>query len=596
MRTARLAAPALLALVGLWLATPQLRAEQTKATVAHIKLSGNPAEGAPSTDPLLGPLEHTFKDLLTRIRKAKNDPDVKALYLQLDGLGVGWGKLEELTRALQDFRKSGKKVFAYVESGNTKDYLLGLACDDVTMPPAGSLMLVGVRAEITFYKGLFDLIGVKADMLRMGDAKTAAEPFTRKELSPASRKQYELIIGDYYNQEIVGRIVAGRKGKKLTAKKVKKLIDNGPYTAEEAHKLGLIDRVAYVDGVQKAMKEALHADEIALAKDYAKKKANLEIKSIFDIMKLLAPRKPAASSKTKVAVVYLTGPITTGKSQSNPLLGDSVGSTTIVEAIKKADADKTVQAIILRVDSPGGSALASDLIWHAVKECKKPVIASMSDVAGSGGYYVCMSCKKIYAEPGTLTGSIGVLGGKIALGGLFKKVGLTTDVISRGKNAGLLSMTDPFSDSERERLRVLMQDVYDQFVDKALAGRKAAGVKMTREELLKIAGGRVWTGRQAKKNGLIDEVGTFADALAAAKKMASLPADKEVELLELPEKKSFLDSLMESADLTTPAVGAEQKLLRLMPELESKVRAATSLLRLRHDRVWVLMPHHVEMR
>src|SRR5262249_12391816 len=187
----------------------------------------------------------------------------------------------------------------------------------------------------------------------------------------------------------------------------------------------------------------------------------------------------------------------------------------------------SVKAIVLRVDSPGGSALASDLIWNELRKSKKPVVASMSDVAASGGYYISMGARRIFAEPGTLTRSIGVGGGKVALGGLYHKVGLTTDVLSRGANSGILSSTHPFSESERQAMTALMRDVYDQFLDKALEGRKRAGKQMARADLEKIAGGRVWTGRQALANGLVDELGTLDDAVACAPKMANMPADKE---------------------------------------------------------------------
>ena len=209
---------------------------------------------------------------------------------------------------------------------------------------------------------------------------------------------------------------------------------------------------------------------------------------------------------------------------------------------------------MLRVDSPGGSALASDLIWNELVACKKPVIASMGDVAASGGYYISMAAKKIYAEPGTLTGSIGVVGGKIVTGGLFDRVGMKTDVISRGANSGLESSEKPCTESERAVMTRLMQDIYDQFLDKTLEGRKKAGVEMTKEKLLTLAGGRIWTGRQAKENGLVDELGTLDDAIAAAKKMAG-QEDKELELLILPQPRSIIEKLADvGIDTKAPAL------------------------------------------
>ena len=256
-----------------------------------------------------------------------------------------------------------------------------------------------------------------------------------------------------------------------------------------------------------------------------------------------------------MAVIYATGAITTGKSASSLLGSETMGSDTIIKAIRQAEADKTVKAIVLRVDSPGGSALASDLMWNELKQCKKPIVASMSDVAASGGYYISMAAGKIYAEPGTITGSIGVVGGKLATRGLWDKIGVKTEVIARGAHSGILTSDEPFSDSERKAMTGLMQDVYDQFVDKALEGRLKAGKKMTRKELLDLAGGRVWTGRQAKENGLIDELGTLSDALAAAAKLGGLPADKAPDLLELPKSKGMLDSLLGDQEVSLSLLG-----------------------------------------
>ncbi len=575
---------------------PRARAAEEKPipTVAHIRLAGGLEEGAKSDDPLFGSITEHFKTKLDRIRKAKDDKEVKALYLELDGLRAGWAKVDELTRAIADCRKAGKKVFAYVESGNTKDYLVGLACDEVCLPEGGWLMLTGVRAEVTFYKNLFDKIGIKADMLHMGEAKTAAEPFTRTKLSEASRRQYELVLDDYYANEIVERIVKSRPAKKFTPDQVRKLIDKGPFAAKAALQAGLIDRVAYAESFRTLIKQELKADKVKLVKNYAQeKKEDLDIFSLYK--NLLFGKKSVTSGKgPKIAVIYAVGTITTGKSKGAGLFGEGTcGSTTIIEAIRKAESDATVKAIVLRVDSPGGSALASDLMWNELRGCKKPVVASMSDTAASGGYYISMAARKIYAEPGTLTGSIGVVGGKLALVGLYDKVGITTDVIQRGANAGILTSDEPFSPSEREAMTALMKDTYDQFVDKALAGRQKAGKKMTREELLKIAGGRIWTGRQAKANGLVDELGSLEDAVLAAKKLAGLPSGAEVDLLELPKAKDPLEALLGSlADAQSPAVQA----LRGLPGVAQHLRHVGGLLELRSEPVWLITQDRFEVK
>jgi protease-4 len=596
----------LLALCAVVLAVAPARADEPKTEkktvrLAHIKLSGSLDEAPPSADPLFGGTSENFKSKLDRIKKARKDANVHALYLQIDNASLGWAKLDEMSRAIADFRKAGKKVYAYLESGSTRDYLLALACDEICAPEPGWLMLTGMRAEVSFYKDLFEKIGVKADMLQMGDFKSAAEPFMRNSMSEPAKKQLTSVIDDYYNHSIVERIVKARTDKKFTAEQVKKLIDEGPYSARGALKAELIDRVAYADDykqhLQKALKKDQKADEATLVKDYGKaKKADVDLSNPFALLKLLTtPPKTSTSRNPKIAVIYAVGAITTGKSEEGLFGASTVGSTTMVEAIRQAEEDETVKAIVLRVDSPGGSSLASDLIWNELKRSKKPVIASMSDVAASGGYYISMSAKKIYADPGTLTGSIGVVSGKLAIGGTFNKLGIHTEVISRGANSGILSSERPFSDSERKAMMALMQDVYDQFLDKALEGRHKAGKKMTREELVNLAGGRIWTGRQAKDNGLIDELGSLEDAIAAARGMAHLPPTREPDLLVLPKSKGFLDSLLdEKLGLQAPALRLRQ-VLREVPQLQRKLRSLEGMLQLRGEPVWLTLPYQIDL-
>jgi protease-4 len=581
--------------------TPLRAAEDSAPTVAHIKLSGNLDETPVNPDPLFGGANENFKSKIDRIKKAAKDDAVKVLFLEIDGLEIGWGKLDALTREVSEFRKGGKKAVAYMESADGKDYLLATACDEICLPESGWLMLTGVRAEMSFYKDLLDKVGVKADILRMGDAKSAAEEFTRTSMSDASRKQLEGVIDDYYEHSMVERIAARGDGKKFTTKQVKALIDKGPYTARAAEKASLIDHVLYREDVKDLIKAMLKTDKINLVDNYGQTKAeDIDLSSPFAIFKLLAPPKSTTSNKPKIAVIYATGVINTGKSGVSFMGEQSCGSQTMIEAIRQAEEDKTVKAIVLRVDSPGGSALASDLIWSEVVRCKKPVVASMSDVAASGGYYISMGAQKIYAEPSTLTGSIGVFGGKMALAGVYEKLGINTEVVKRGENANIFSTTSPFSDSEKAAMTALMHDAYDQFLDKAIAGRKKAGGSLTeRKELEKLAGGRIWTGRQAKENGLVDELGNLDDALAAAKKLAGVAEDKELELLILPKPRSFLDTLLDTkgGDSRAPALELQwAPLLREMPELATKIRGAEGLLRLRGEHVWLMLPYQIEIR
>ncbi len=582
------------AVAALSLAQPSPAEEHLAIKLAHIKLAGEFDEAPGAIDDPFSPGPHeNLKAKLQRIHKAQTDKSIGGLYLEIGDLSAGWAQLDELCQAITAFRSSGKKVFAYVESADAREYLLGLACDEVCMPEAGWLMLTGLRTEITFYKDLFDKLGIKADFLQMGDFKSAAEPYTRNKLSEANRKQLQSILDDRFDHGIVDRIIQSRPARKWTTGQIRKLIDEGPYSARAALAAGLIDHVGYVDEYRAALKKAFKANKVEVVKDYAQKKnEEIDFGNPFAVLKaLFNSPKSKSSEKPKLALIYAVGTITSGKS-TRGFTEESMGAATMIEAIRKAEEDDTVKAIVLRVDSPGGSALASDLIWNELHRSKKPIVASMGNVAASGGYYIAMAARKIYADPGTITGSIGVIGGKLALAGLYEKVGLKTEVLQRGANAGLFTSDECFTPSQREALRVLMQDTYDQFLDKALAGRKRAGKSMTREQLKALAGGRVWTGRQARENGLIDELGTLGDAIAAAGKMAGLPSDKEPELLILPQPKSFLDTFLEGKTEMSLALQA----LRSVKSLGRHLRIVEGLLQLRGEPVWLTLPYGIDLR
>lgn len=561
--------------------------------LALIKLSGDLEEGPGGGESMFGTKTESFKMKLDRIAKAKKDKNVKALYFQIEGLGGSWGKVNELRVAIDEFRKSGKKAYAYLEEAGTMDYLVAAACDEVAMPESGLLQLTGVRVELSFYKDLFEKVGLKADMMQMGDFKGAGETYTRSKISPENRQQWESVVDSFY-ELLAENIANSRKDKGFTPAKVKETVNQGPFTAKKALELGLIDRLAYPDAYQKQLTTE-NGEKLALRKDYGKeKKETLDVSNPLNLLRLLSPPKePKLSDKPKIAVIYVSGEIVTGKGGMSLLGGSTVGSTTIIEAIRKAEEEPTVKAIVLRVDSPGGSALASDLMWNEIVHCKKPVVASMSDVAASGGYYVSMGCRKIYAEPGTITGSIGVVGGKIVIGGVYEKVGVNTEVISRGANSGINSTMTPFTDGERKAMRAYMEDVYGQFLDKAVEGRNKSGQKFTRESLQKLAGGRVWTGKQAKANGLIDELGTLDDALRAAKELAGLSKSDELEILSMPKSRGFLDTFMDSTDarLTLP-----RNLQPDLPELRGHLHTLDVLLQLRGEPVWAIVPYRIEMK
>jgi protease-4 len=294
-------------------------------------------------------------------------------------------------------------------------------------------------------------------------------------------------------------------------------------------------------------------------------------------------------SGKKIAVVYAIGPIMTGKSESG-LFGQFMGSTTIVEALRKANDDKQVAAIVLRIDSPGGSAIASDLIWNQTQVIEKPIVASMGDVAASGGYYIAMGTDKIVATPATVTGSIGVVGGKLAIRGLYKKIGITTETIERGKNSGLFGSSGKWTDSQRAVVKTMMEDIYDQFTTKAAKGRN-----MPVEDLRKLAGGRIYTGRQAKEKGLVDQLGTLEDAIVEAKKLAGLDKDAEVKIVVLPEPTSFFETLFGDMD-AEKEVRLGEGLDAVAPELTEVARRAYRLRKVFDQPAALVMPFELEIR
>ncbi len=558
--------------------------------IAHIKIKGDLAEGATDSAGLFAVgVPDTLRSIQERIDKASRDPAVVALFLEVEGVTLGWGKLDEVESSLQKFRKSGKKIFAWTASEESKDYLIAAMADEIAVPESLSLMILGVQSSVTFYKELFDFIGVRADMLKVGDFKSAVEPYTRTNLSGPARKQLESMIDDFYTQSLVGRIARFRKNKGLDEAKVVKAIDEAPLVAGVAKELGFVDKLDYYENYTQTLGKACGKPEATLGKNYGKPKAKdeeLDFSNPFALLKALSPSKPKESKNPKIAIIHAIGEIVTGKSSFGFTGGETVGSTTLIEAIQKAESDSTVKAIILRIDSPGGSALASDLIHAELLRCKKPVLASMSDVAASGGYYIAAGAKRIMAEPSTITGSIGVFGGKVAIGGVYEKIGVRTDVVKRGANAGINSMERGFTDSERRAMTRVIESIYEQFLDRALKGRERAGKKMTKDELTKLAGGRVWTGRQALENGLVDQLGTLEDAIVWAVREANLPKDQKPELLDLPKGKNILDGLLDMKLQMTAESGLLEKLHLI--GLSSEAKALGQLLLLRKEKIWLL--------
>jgi protease-4 len=566
--------------------------QQKKISIAQIPLKGSLPESAPEPG-LFGDMQQNLTDTLRRLRRAADDDDVQGVILRIRSPSIGRAKLAELRASIDRLQASGKKVYADIESAKAVDYLIACACDEIVMPEPGMLLLPGVRAEVTYYKGLLDKLGIKADMMQVGDYKGAAEPFTRDRMSPEVRKQFETVIDDFYEQ--MAETIAADRG--LPKDKVKQLIDRGLFPAEQARQAGLVDTIAYSADFQRRLKTEHQADQLTLLKNYGREDVDTDFSGMMGFFKLFdlmsgASSKRRSSDAKKIAIIYGVGAIMDGQSGSSLLGGQVLGGDTIVRALQKAGDDETVVAVVFRVDSPGGSALASDLIWRQVQlvRKKKPVIASMGDVAASGGYYIAVGCDKIYAGAGTLTGSIGVVGGKLAMGGLFDKVGFSTEVISRGQNSGMFSMETPFSDSEREVWKEYMNDVYGRFTDRVATGRK-----LDRKQLDALAGGRVWSGRQAKANGLVDEVGTFYDAIEAAKKMAGIQPKEKIEYLELPRPRNFLEQLLDAPE-DEARLQLRTAAQELAPGAAKHLGELRTLQRLFEEPALLMMPYRVEIK
>jgi len=460
----------------------------------------------------------TVRTMVEMIRKAKTDRRISSLVIKPAGAGALWGKVQEVRDAIADFRRSGKPAVAYLEYGGEQEFYLASACDKVFLMPSASLDLTGMASYELFLRGMLDKIGAYPDALHIGEYKTASNTLTEHTYTAAHREMAESLNTDLY-QQLVRGIADGRHKSEA---EVRSLIDHGPFLPEDALKAGLIDDLAYEDELDDKVKLGSGKIHYVDMNDYRQ----------------VSPASLGLNRGPKIAVIYAVGIIASGKSNYDSPSGTVVGSETLVDYLRKARADSAIRAIVLRIDSPGGSAIASDVIWREVMLTKnqKPLIASMSDVAASGGYYIAMPAQAIVAEPSTLTGSIGVVITKFVIDGTLKKVGLNMEGVSQGKYAQMYSPVRPFSPEERARVAENMQATYDTFVEKAAQGRNT-----TPEKIDAIAQGRVWTGRQAKQLGLVDELGGLERAVAIAKQRAKIAQDTEVELVIYPPKKSFYD-------------------------------------------------------
>jgi len=492
-----------------------------------LQVGGDLAEVAPADvfGYIRGNRTPTVRSVVDNLRKAKADSRVSAVLLKPTSFSSPfWAKVQEVRDAVLEFRKSGKPVYAYLEYGGDREYYLASAADKIFLMPSAPLDLTGIATYELFLRGTLDKIGAYPDLHHIGDYKTAVNTFTQKTFTAAHKEMDESLNRDLYDQ-IVRGIADGRK---KDDNEIRRRFDEGPFLPEDAMHAGLIDDVAYEDQVEEKLRSGEKRDRLE-ADDYAR----VSLTSV------------GLNRGPRIAVVYAAGAIASGKGGYDPLNGPVVGSDTLIEHIRQARKDSSVRAIVLRVDSPGGSAAASDAVWRELmitrtEKRDRPLVVSMGDLAASGGYYIAMPAEVIVAQPSTLTGSIGIFGGKIVTGGVYQKLGAQIESTSIGKNAEINSPVRPYNASELKKLQDQLQAFYDQFVEKVADSRHT-----TPEKIDAIAQGRVWTGRQAKQNQLVDELGGLERAVAIAKERAKIAADAEVEVVVYPARKSFYELLSE---------------------------------------------------
>jgi protease-4 len=495
---------------------------------------------------ILGGRPLSVHDVWLNLRKARVDNRIRSVLIRLGNIDGDWAKASEVRDAILDFRRSGKKVYAYIGEAVQfdKEYYLATACDRIILQPLGWLGVNGVGGWVPFIKEGLDKLGIDAEIEHVEQYKTAYNMFTEKGFTDAHRAMLESIERDIFD-EYVRTIAAARK---KSEEETRKIIDQGLYQGQQAVEAGLVDDLLYEDELGKLLQEGGRKLQKCSLSEYNQ----------------ISPSSLGLETGRKVAVIYAMGPIVSGEG-----IYSTIGGRTLSRWLRRAREDRSVAAIVLRVDSPGGSSVGSDVIWREVFLAKKekPVVVSMSDLAGSGGYWISMAAHKIVAQPQTLTGSIGVIAGKFSLAGLYQKLGITAEKLAFGRRADMFSSFRPMSPEERKFLKNQILWTYDQFLTKAAEGRN-----LTKEAVDLIGKGRVWTGRQAKENGLVDELGGLTMAIGQAKKLAGIPAEEEVRLVIWPKTTSLLARLFgrPEAKVKLPLPGELGKLLASLKALEKE--------------------------
>ncbi len=570
--------------------------------VVHLPLGGPMSDRAQPMR-LFGRQRRALSDLRDLLTRLGDDASVSTVVVELSALSIGSATAQEIRHSLQQLHRKGKATVALLNDDSQTAYLIALACHEIVMPPSNALMLMGARVDGYFFRSLLAKLGARADIIHIGEYKSYGEMYTEDDFTTPARENMQAIVDDVYRQ-LLETISQGRG---LTTATVAALIDRGPLTPKEALNAKLIDRIAYGDDViesfRRAGRKAINAD------DYADSKKSREGDiSLAEILTLLSGGKPAPKEVKfpQVAVVYALGPILPGASDALDLsASEEITADDYIKILNEIEKDSLIKGVILRVNSPGGSAFASDVLFRRIVDLgkKKPVITSMGDVAASGGYYLAMAGSKIIANPMSVTGSIGVVGGKLDLAGTYAKIGVNKTTITRGKFANLFSETGGFSPEERAVVEKLMRQTYDEFVAKAAQQRG-----MTTESLERLAQGRVYTGAQALEAGLVDALGSFDVAVAEMKRLLGLQPDEKIQLVAYPKEVTLRDLILKAVGRSTqlaqsplaPATSAPADAaawLMTTSELASPLGQALTLGRLLlAERVVLMIPFALDIK
>ncbi|HEY0010171.1 MAG TPA: signal peptide peptidase SppA [Tepidisphaeraceae bacterium] len=570
---------------------------EDQAKVAYFDLTSAFTE-KPAGFSWFGEPGPTVLDLLTRLSAAKDDASIEAVLLYAgSGSELKLTQAVEIADVLKELRDAGKKTFVYADRYDTTSYVLASAATDVAILAGGEIFVPGVGFETMFYKGAFDKLGVTADYVQIGEYKGAEEPFTRTEPTEQLKGELNKLVENYYAQ-IVSSISANRN---VTPESVKQIIDGALLSGEAAKAAGWVDHLTDADGMRPLMKEKLGRD-INLLRNYGEpQQPKVDFSNPFALLGSLN-RRPVASNKPVIAVVYAEGAIIDGSGGTGFGDGESVGSDDIRRSMRLAARDEKVKAVVIRIDSPGGSALASEAMWQAVRRVAKdkPVIISIGSMAASGGYYLASAGDTIVADPAAIVGSIGVVGGKFVLTGLYDKLGLTTTTYARGQNAGLFSSDAPFDERQKKLVQMWMKNTYDQFTARILETRRE---KI--RDIDQIARGRIFLAAEAKELGMVDQLGGLRAALDIAAERGKLEKGKyDVTVLPAPTTLADIVNGTAADDAMTPApaLAAPQlqadALLRVLPaSLQQSLQRQIQLMQLLEHRPVVLMsPYLLRMK